>query len=120
MKALFDRVIELCDTYKISPRDLEQQCGLSRHAIDKWQNGSAFIESIFKVSDYFDVSIDYLTGKTDNPKSHKQPIMLANENENFIYTLKKLTFTAEDMMQCLNSFRPYLSGKTDGESKTIK
>ena len=29
------------------------------------------IENLIKLADYFDVSTDYLLGRTDNPNSHK-------------------------------------------------
>ena len=33
---------------------------------------SPSVDKIYKIADYFDVSVDYLLGRTDNPDSHKK------------------------------------------------
>ena len=47
--------------------------GISKPAISDIERGrrTTTIEKLVEIADYFDVSIDYLVGRTDNPQSHK-------------------------------------------------
>ena len=48
---------------------LEKECNLSNGTIKNWKAGKArpSLDAITKIANYFNVSIDYLVGKTDNP-----------------------------------------------------
>lgn len=48
-------------------------CQLSINTLSSMQGGGCYprIETIVKIADYLDVSVDYLLGRTDNPDSHK-------------------------------------------------
>jgi len=59
-------------------KNLNQQAladvlGVSYHAISKIENGqrAASIEVLYALADYFEVSIDYLVGRTDNPVTNQ-------------------------------------------------
>lgn len=108
MKILFDRICTLCAANGITERELEVLCGLSRLAIAKWEKGSAFIENVQKVADYFDVSVDFLIGKTDNPKSHKNKKQLIDENnrlkdavQQYKLTTERFISASQHLMGCL-------------------
>lgn len=49
---------------------LSELCGLNRNAIKRYENGEAepTASSLESIADYFDVSIDYLLGRSDYPK----------------------------------------------------
>ena len=49
---------------------LSELCGLNRNAINRYENGKAepTVSSLESIADYFDVSIDYLLGRSDYPK----------------------------------------------------
>lgn len=54
--------------------DLASIIGLSRTAITRMECGdrAPSVEVLCTIADYFDVSLDYLVGRTDNPDSHKR------------------------------------------------
>lgn len=49
--------------------EFERYCGLANGTVGKWKNSSykPSIDYLIKISDYFDVSIDYLIGRSDKP-----------------------------------------------------
>lgn len=49
---------------------LSELCGLNRNAIKRYEAGKAepTVSSLESIADYFDVSIDYLLGRSDYPK----------------------------------------------------
>lgn len=66
---LAERLHLLRTQANISQKVLAEGIGVSYHAISKIENKqrAASIEVIFAMSEYFNVSLDYLTGRTDNP-----------------------------------------------------
>lgn len=48
---------------------VSELCGLNRSAIRRYERGerNPGLEEIEAIADYFDVSIDFLCGRTDNP-----------------------------------------------------
>ena len=64
----FDIVKELCKKQGISINTLEERVGLSRNSLYSWRNSSPKPEKLNVIADYFNVSTDYLLGRTDNPK----------------------------------------------------
>jgi len=66
---LQDRLKELRDKESISQKKLGEILNMSQQAIAKWETGAASPDPVMliKIADYFDVSIDYLVGRTDNP-----------------------------------------------------
>lgn len=67
---LFCRIKELCSQRGISISKLESELGLSSSSIRKWGNTSSpSVDKIAKVANYFNVSVDYLLGRTDIPNS---------------------------------------------------
>lgn len=61
------RIKYLMEAEKISQYSLAKKLGISQSTICNWLNGKKepSIESLWKLSDFFDVSIDYLVGKSD-------------------------------------------------------
>lgn len=49
---------------------LSELCGLNRNAIKRYENGKSepTVSSLESIADYFDVSVDYLLGRSDYPK----------------------------------------------------
>ena len=63
---LYQRIKELCARKGITISKLELDLGFGNSSIKKWEKSSSpSIDKIVKVATYFDVSIDYLTGRTD-------------------------------------------------------
>lgn len=64
----FEIVKSLAAKQGLSLNDLEVKVGFSRNSLYSWKNSSPKPEKLNVVADYFNVSIDYLLGRTDNPK----------------------------------------------------
>lgn len=60
-----ERLDELCSEQKISKRTLEKEAGLSSGSTSKWKDKLPSQSSLIKLSRYFNVSIDYLTGESE-------------------------------------------------------
>ena len=68
-----ERVEQLCKEIGSKPNPVVKELGLSNSITTKWKNGAIPNgEILLKIADYFNVSIDYLMGRTDNPDSHKK------------------------------------------------
>lgn len=65
---LFIRIKELSDKRGESLKTVAQKLGFSENAIYKWKTQSPKSEALQKVADYFDVSTDYLLGRTDEKR----------------------------------------------------
>ena len=62
---LFARVVELCKEKGISQRKLQEEIGMSTGALSKWKTSMPNATLLQQVADYFDVTTDYLTGRTE-------------------------------------------------------
>lgn len=63
---LYQRIKELCIEKGISVNKLESDLGVGLSSIQKWKSThSPSVDKIIKVATYFDVSVDYLLGRTD-------------------------------------------------------
>jgi len=71
MNTLAKRIKKLRKNKDLSREDLSKVLNLSYWAIAKYETGDRVPDSktLKKIADYFDVSIDYLLGRTDNRHS---------------------------------------------------
>lgn len=67
MFSVFEKVKELCDKHGISLNTLEENLGYGRNSLYSLKNKKPNAERIAEIADYFNVSTDYLLGRTDNP-----------------------------------------------------
>lgn len=63
--SLVDKIKTLCKEKKITVAELERKTGISNGQIRKWDSSTPGIDKLELVADYFDVSVDYLLGRTD-------------------------------------------------------
>lgn len=63
------RLSDLRKEQNISTRALASEIGVSQQAISQFENGATYphVNTLTSLADYFHVSIDYLTGRTDCP-----------------------------------------------------
>lgn len=61
---LLCRIKELCETKNISIARLEQETGLANGSIRKWEKVLPSSDRLEKVADYFNVTTDYLLGRS--------------------------------------------------------
>ncbi|OFL87280.1 helix-turn-helix domain-containing protein [Enterococcus sp. HMSC072H05] len=62
---LLNRVKELANERNMTIAELERKLDFGQGSISKWNKQSPSSERLQKVADYFDVSTDYLLGRTD-------------------------------------------------------
>lgn len=67
------RLKDLRKKRKISQLKLAMDLDMNQNSISRYENGEreADYATLIKFADYFDVSIDYLLERTDNPKMNK-------------------------------------------------
>ena len=68
MKNKFKEVfVELLQIRGISAYKFSADTGISQGSLSEWKNGikTPSAESLITIADYFDVSVDYLLGRTD-------------------------------------------------------
>lgn len=65
----FERLTSL----NVSNKDLSQNVGVSSGNISDWKSGRSKpnIDTIIKIADYLDVSVDYLLGRTDRKEVNR-------------------------------------------------
>ena len=63
------RLKELRQSRKISQLKLAMDLNMNQNSISRYENceREADYATLIKIADYFDVSIDYLLGRTDKP-----------------------------------------------------
>ena len=59
-----ERVKALCIERHVSLSSVEQACGLSSGSISHWDTKNPSVDRVSRVADYFDISVDYLLGRT--------------------------------------------------------
>ena len=72
----WDRFYDLClKTTGKKPNAIREDIGVSSGVITKWKSGDCLPngETLKRIADYLDCSVDYLLGRTDNPKAHLVP-----------------------------------------------
>ena len=65
--SLLQRVKDLVNLKKITIAELERVTGLSQGSIRNWDKTSPGVDKVQKVAEYFNVSTDYLTERTEQP-----------------------------------------------------
>ena len=117
MFSTFERIKELAKSRGITLGALEEKLGLSRNSIYTIKNKKPSAERLQLIADYFNVSTDYLLGRTDNPR-------IASDDTASEYTTEDLrkmarnakTFdgkplTDEDVDAITNIIEIYLKGR---------
>lgn len=81
-----DRYNDLCTKKGESANAVAKKLGIASGTVSEWKNGRAPRNSTaVKIADYFDVPVDYLLGKTDDPApKQKKPDAISDELWNMI------------------------------------
>lgn len=117
MFSTFEIVKDLCEKQGISLNTLEEKLELGKNSLYGLKRNQPSAERLQQIADYFNVSTDYLLGRTDNPS-------IANNDTVAGYTsddLRKMaenakTFdgkplTEEDIDAIQNIIEIYLRGR---------
>lgn len=63
----WNKFVELCEMNNIKPNPLGKELGVSSASLTKWKNGAIpGAETLVKIADRFNVSVDYLLGRTEH------------------------------------------------------
>lgn len=105
MKTTGKRIAELRQQRKLSQRSLAKELGVSFSCVSLWETGQRKIniEQLQKVAEYFDVSLDYLTGVDALQKQD-----LTEEELQLVEMIKGLD---EEQTQQLSIFVDFLIAK---------
>lgn len=70
---LITRLISLRKKHNLSQSAFGNIISISKQGVNEIEKGRAKIsvEKLFNIALYFDISLDYLVGLTDNPKTNK-------------------------------------------------
>jgi len=98
--SLVKRIKALCDDKKVTFAEVERQISISNGQIRRWDNVSPKSETLQKVADYFDVSTDYLLGRTEVKRNvdltEKDEKDIQKELQNIINGLEGNSYAAFD------------------------
>ena len=70
MKIISERMRSLRESVKLSQMKLSKEFGISQSALARYETNDAMppLELLLKYADYFDVSMDYIFGRTNDPR----------------------------------------------------
>ena len=69
---VYAQIEKLCIERKVNLTALTSGMGMSKGNISNWRKGGyPSAEVLMKLADYFDVSVDYLLGRTDVPEVNR-------------------------------------------------
>lgn len=91
MNTFGKRIRSLRKALDLSQKDVSEKIGCSSKVLSNYELGKREpdFETIVKLCDFFNVTADYLLGRTDNPKYFKE-IVLNSESESLLYYFDKL------------------------------
>lgn len=115
---LYQRIKSLCEEKRISISKLEAELGFGNSSIKKWSNTSSpSVDKIIKVASYFNVSVDYILGRTDIKGSISEVI---GDEDIISFQRARQKMTKRDkerMMQMLKLGFEHAFSDQDGDDK---
>lgn len=76
---VFERIKKLANNQGKGVSKVALELGFSENLFYRWKNSEPKARDLEKVADYFDVSVDYLLGRTDDP--HFNPATIDDEDD---------------------------------------
>lgn len=73
MNLFWERFYNMCIAKGVKPNPVAKEIGISSGIVTKWKTVGTFPngETLIKIADYLDCSVDYLLGRTDNPEVNR-------------------------------------------------
>ncbi len=93
---VLERIQKLSKKNGISVGFLEENLGIGRGTIYKWNKSAPNTENLVKVADYFNVSIDYLLGR-DHSSNEKDIAKIMDKMKKQLMNETDLLFDGEAM-----------------------
>lgn len=113
--SLVKRIKILCDERKVTFAEVEREIGISNGQIRRWDSVSPKSETLQKVADYFDVSTDYLLGRTDKKRYYD----LTEKDELAIQRELKKAIKGEDVDNAFAAFDGRILDELDEEDREL-
>lgn len=88
MSTLLDRVKELCKAQNITQGELEKRLGISNGASSKWAKSIPNAKLLQELSEFFQVSSEYLITGAKSSHSKKHDLILDDEAYELLEELK--------------------------------
>ena len=87
MEILGQRLRALRESVKLSQNKLAGMIGVRQSSINRYENGQSVpsVQTLRWYADYFDVSMDYMFGRTDKPQGrlyNYEPQLIRDKTEN--------------------------------------
>jgi len=71
---ILDKIVELLQKQNKNQKELTEYLGIHQNVFTNWKNGrlKSYMRYLPQIADFFNVSIDYLTGKEQEPPIRSQ------------------------------------------------
>lgn len=116
---IVERISLLCDEHGTTFAAIERACGLSNGSIRRWATNTPSTDKLQKVADYFNVSLDYLQGRTSYKYivSDDNKSSLEEEFPEGVYVLRRASkeLSPEAKEQMLKIMKTFLEEDDDKE-----
>lgn len=99
---ILNRIRSLANDRKVTLAELERNLDFSNGSLRKWGTSTPSGDKIEKVADYFNVSVDYLLGRTQNPYTSNDNLMNTQELETLIMFRKETEDMSDDEKERFN------------------
>ncbi|MEG0473531.1 MAG: helix-turn-helix transcriptional regulator [Christensenella sp.] len=93
---------------KISLNALEKQLDIGKSTISSWEKKQPSADKLTKLADYFNVSTDYLLGRTENPSPYNEVIAASSSDSDFY---ENLTNEGRDELEKYKELLKFKYGK---------
>ncbi|MFJ7971274.1 helix-turn-helix domain-containing protein [Psychrobacillus sp. NPDC096389] len=113
--SLVKKIKSLCEEKKVTFAEVERRIGISNGQIRRWDNVSPKTETLEKVADYFDVSTDYLLGRTDRKRYYD----LTDKDEQDIQKELKKIIDGDDVDGAFAAFDGRILDDLDDEDREL-
>ena len=102
MFSTFEIVKDLCERQGISLNTLEDKLKLGKNSLYGLKRNQPSAERLQQIADYFNVSTDYLLGRTKNPYTSNGDLMNTQELETLIMFRKETEDMTDDEKERFN------------------
>lgn len=87
----YDRLKDLCEKKGISLRALSDVVGIGKSTMGAWRDGASPNSNfVLTIAEYFDVSCDYLLGRTSDPTFYNETSHGVHLSEDELFYIEKL------------------------------
>lgn len=97
----WERFENLCNKQNIKPNPLAKNIGISSGSVSKWKaGGTPNGESLLTIANHFNCSIDYLLGRTNNPKINHE----IGKKEMIAEKLNEINYLSNEDLKFISQF----------------